>query len=1288
MRSPFIAYPAALAIAVLTVAVRFLLGAALGDQLPFIISFLAIALAAWLYGTGPAVVAMFAGAVGIAFFVMRPQFTFAEMQFAQMLGLVLYCGISIAIIAIFNSLSNAQLQTLAERNQLQKEVVARKAAEKEVADRDMLIRTAFASIGEAIITTDANCMIKDLNAVAQQLTGWSYERAVGQPLATVYNIVNEATGAGVESIAYRVLREEKVVRLPWRCSLIQAGGSTKPIDDSAAPLRNEAGQIIGAVLIFRDVSERRQAEAVQAASATRFRMAAEAVNGIIYERDLVARTVECTRGLYEVVGYHSDEVPSTEEWWVEQVHPEDRIGKFAEFNQSQKNESTLVCEYRVKHKGGRWLDVEDRAVLVRDATGHPSKVIGCMVNISERKQAERALRDSESILRSFYESAPMMMGVVELPEDDTDIIHLYDNPETDRFFGNPIGSTAGKSAFANGAPDDVISMWVKHYRLSQHTQTPVRFEYEQMTTRGSIWLACVATYIGDVSTGRSRFSYVAEDVTYRKTAEVALQTERARLALGIQVAGLALAEIDYVNGVTNLSSEAAKMLGLGQTAMQVAREQVHAAFHPDDRPELVRKINEIIQPGGPGWFSVDLRVLLPTGEIRWLRVRKQVFYSGEGEQRRAVRGTLASLDVTTEKNAAEAISASEQFVRGVLNSLPEHVVVLDSSGSVRAVNETWERNASLSGGIRLAVSEGVDYLQVCRSAAQQGDSYAQAALAGLQCVLDGEKDAFVLEYPCHAPDGEQWFLMYAKRAQYGPPGVILSHIDITERVKAAHYLRESQDRLFLALEAAFMICFEWDIVKNEVRRSFSNDTILTATEYSQPWTFEQVVSAIHPDDRAIFRKNVYAALNRPNGEYVSEYRLLEADGSVRWNFERGRVEYDAAGKPLRLTGLSQDISARKQAEEALREADRKKDEFLATLAHELRNPLAPIRNSLELLKHNSGDAVLLDQALVTMDRQVGHMVRLIDDLLDVSRITSNKLALKLERIELTSIMRYAVDACKSICESDHHQLLVEYPQETIWLNADSVRLTQVFVNLLTNSSKYMADHGKIWFTAKWTDGEVIVKVKDTGFGISAEMLPRIFDMFTQVDQSLERSVGGLGIGLSLVKRLVEMHQGSVTAASAGLGFGCEVTVRLPIAEVVPAIERIETKPVKGQKIESRRVLVVDDNRDAGRTLALLLRIAGHTVQNAYDGLEALEKAEEFRPELVLLDIGLPKMNGFEVCQAIRKEAWGNSIVMVALTGWGQAEDRRRSHEAGFNHHLVKPVDHAELTKLLSEMQHV
>lgn len=375
---------------------------------------------------------------------------------------------------------------------------------------------------------------------------------------------------------------------------------------------------------------------------------------------------------------------------------------------------------------------------------------------------------------------------------------------------------------------------------------------------------------------------------------------------------------------------------------------------------------------------------------------------------------------------------------------------------------------------------------------------------------------------------------------------------------------------------------------------------------------------------------------------------------------------------------------RQQLMNQLKEADRRKDDFLATLAHELRNPLAPVRNAVQVLRAKGPDTPELRWGHDVIDRQVSHLTRLIDDLLDVSRITRDKLELRKEPVELTEVVKGAVETSRPLIEQCGHELTLTLPPEPIYLNADLIRLAQVFMNLLTNAAKYTERGGRIWLTAERQGSEIVVRVKDTGVGIAAEKLPRLFEMFFQVDRANERSQSGLGIGLSLVRRLVEMHGGTVKAHSAGIGMGSEFIVRLPVLhhqKSLPALEPTE----KGEK-EARPsscILVVDDMRDSAESLAMLLRLAGNEVHTAHDGLEAIEAAERFRPAVALLDIGMPNLDGYEACRRIREQPWGKNMMLIALTGWGQEEDKRRTEEAGFNAHLVKPVDLTALMNLLA-----
>jgi signal transduction histidine kinase len=374
------------------------------------------------------------------------------------------------------------------------------------------------------------------------------------------------------------------------------------------------------------------------------------------------------------------------------------------------------------------------------------------------------------------------------------------------------------------------------------------------------------------------------------------------------------------------------------------------------------------------------------------------------------------------------------------------------------------------------------------------------------------------------------------------------------------------------------------------------------------------------------------------------------------------------------------VEQQERQAEALREADRRKDDFLAMLAHELRNPLAPIRNGLEILRLSDGDADSVRRTQAMMHRQVEHLSRLVDDLLDVSRITRGKAELRLQPIDLKSVLTRAVETVRPLIDARKHRLVVSQPTRPVWISGDLARMTQVVANLLTNAAKYSENDGHIDLVLEEDESSAFVTVRDTGVGIPTEMLPRVFDLFTQLGRTLDRSDGGLGIGLTLVKSLVEMHGGSVSAASEGPGRGSEFAVRLPKLQASGRPDTAAPAPLPSP--ESLRILVVDDNPDAGDSLAEFLGMLGHRVQVLRSGMEALEVARSLRPDVALLDIGLPGISGYDLARQLRSEPFGERIRLIALTGYGQDEDRRQSIEAGFDHHLTKPADPVALAKLL------
>ena len=471
------------------------------------------------------------------------------------------------------------------------------------------------------------------------------------------------------------------------------------------------------------------------------------------------------------------------------------------------------------------------------------------------------------------------------------------------------------------------------------------------------------------------------------------------------------------------------------------------------------------------------------------------------------------------------------------------------------------------------------------------------------------------------------------------------------------------------------------------RYVFANDAAVKAFGIGREALYGRTDADLFPAEVAAdFSANDRRALE--SGAGVQAVEVLEHEDGVMHSSIVSKFPIPGpTGEAAWVGGMAIDITERMRAEEAVREADRRKTDFLATLSHELRNPLAPIRNSLELVRRSSGDPLILRSSVDVIDRQISHMVRLVDDLLDVSRITRDRLELRRRRVELADAIAQAIETCADNAERGGHTIEVSLPSEPVSLHADSDRLVQIFSNLLNNACKYSGRPGCIRIDARIEATEAVVSVADEGIGIPSDALERIFEMFAQVESAREQSRNSLGIGLTLVKRLVELHGGSVVARSDGPDRGSEFVVRLPLAparQEAPA--PLETPPVpvlvRSHAAPPLRVLVVDDNEDSAESLATLLTLGGHKTITAHDGAEALVTADQFRPHVAILDVGLPTLSGHDVCRHLRDRPWGHDLFIVALTGWGQEEDRRKSREAGFDEHFVKPLDHSELLNRL------
>ncbi len=795
-------------------------------------------------------------------------------------------------------------------------------------------RTTLASVGDAVIATDTTGHVRFLNPAAELLTGWKPHEAEGKSLADVLRIVNEDTGQSVENPALRALREGSAVELSDNALLIARDGTERPIDDSAAPIRDSIGVVSGAVLVFRDVTERRQQDQSLRENETRLRLALEAGHMGVFDRNLHTNEVQWTDNLEAILGLAPNTFGKTFEAFRNLVHPDDRQAVEETVQRAIDERSKYEIEFRSIWPDGSIHWYVSKARIFTDSQGEPLRVVGVCLDVSERKRSE----------------------------------------ETSRF-------------------------------------------------------------LSDASAVLS-------------------------------------ATVDYES-----------------TFRQVA--QLSVPFFAD-------------------WCIVD---------------------------------------------------------------------IVNKDGQLERVAIVHQDPVKL-----------------------------QAAL-GIKHRFELRADA-----PYSAPNASRSGQSY-----------LVS--DITDEMLAAFTQNAEHFQLM----------------------------------------------------RRLNLKSYIAVPVVARGKPLGVISFLTADSQRRY----GAADLALAEDLAYRTGIALDNSHLYQE---LREADRLKDEFLAMLAHELRNPLAPIRNALFIIGSPGVEPQTTQQVLSIAERQVQHMARLLDDLLDVSRISRGRIELRKETVDVARVIQLAIEAVQPLVDEGHHELTVTLPPQPTELVADPTRLEQILTNLLNNACKYTEPGGHIWLSAERQGPDVVIRVKDTGIGISQEMLPRIFNLFVQADRQLDRSRGGVGIGLTLVRRLVELHGGTIEASSPGLGQGSEFVVRLPAtATDIPDSKPLTTTIAETQASSppAHRVLVVDDNPDAANSLAILIRMSGCEVVAAFDGPSAIVLAKEFLPTLIFLDIGMPGMDGCEVARLMRQDATLRNVQLVAVTGWGQPEDRERTAAAGIDQHLVKPIEPAALHKVLT-----
>lgn len=1002
----------------------------------------------------------------------------------------------------------------------------------------------------------------------------------------------------------------------------------------------------------------------------------------IFMLDPLGRIVTWNAGAERIKQYKAEEIIGQH---FSRFYPQDVIDRgWPEYElQVATSEGRFEDEgWRLRKDGSRfWANVVITAL--RDEWGQLVGFSKVTRDLTERKAAEESLRRSEERFRHMVEGvkdyAIFMLdpsGHVASWNQGAERIKGY---AADEIIGRHFSTFYPQEALDRGWPEHELKVAVAEGR----------FEDEGWRVRkdGSpFWANVVITAIKDDENRLLGFTKVTRDLTARREAEenarrLAEETaarevaygERERLRITLTSIGDAVISTDAEGRVDFLNPVAEELVGWnsGEAAGEPL-QHVFQIVNEDSRQPVDNPALRALREGRVVGLANHTVLISKNGSERPIDDSAAPIRDAAGN---LIGSVLVFRDISERRLKEWELWQREEHLRAVVETTPACIKVVAADGTLVSMNSA---GLTMIDADRLEDVQGKSVYDLIRP------EYREAYRQFHERICRGESGT--LEFEIEGLNGTRRHMESHAAPLRGPDGS-LQHLaityDVTDRKRLDAVLRESEEKLRLLADTipqlAWMARPDGHIFWYN-RRWY--DYTGATPDQMEGWGWQLIHD---PDVLPLVLERWKRSLS--DGEpFDMVFPLRGADGVYRPFLTRINPLKDANGRILYWFGTNTDISEIKRMEAALRDADRRKDEFLATLAHELRNPLAPIRNSLQILKMPRVDAGLIEETRDMMERQVHHLVRLVDDLLDVSRVMRGKIELRREPVELAAIIARAVETAKPLIEIQEHHLGISVPKESLLLDADPVRLTQVVGNLLTNAAKYTDSRGQIEVVVERDGDQAVLTIRDTGIGIAPDMLSQIFELFVQADHASSKSQGGLGIGLTLVKNLVEMHGGGITAYSRGLGQGSEFTVRLPLLSQKP--EASEVKPISAPvvPISGQRLLIVDDNRDAAISLSMLLWLQGHEVRVAHDGPSGLEMAKEFQPNVIFLDIGMPGMDGYEVARRVRKTPGIEKTVLAALTGWGQQEDRLRTADAGFNHHLVKPPDPKLIEKLLNDLK--
>ncbi len=1168
---------------------------------------------------------------------------------------------------------------------------------------------------EGVWQIDTGLRTTFVNTRLAQMLGYDPEELMGRPIREL--MFAEDLGESMAQWERRLRGEPGAVEFRWR----RKDGGEVWTHCAISRVDGPDGRFAGALGMVTDITERRRADQQLREGEQRFRDLMEQAPFSIQVFAPDGRAVRANRAWERLWGVRFDEIPDYNILHDAQLEAR---GVLPSIQRAFAGEAVAVPAIRYDPNEtipGRTRHTDPRrwvaavAYPLKDDAGRVREVVLIHEDITERVRAEEALRESEEHYRAVYDQAAV--GIAEV---DLDGRFLRANDRYCEIVGYPRETlltlrfqdiTHPGDLPANLGLFDQIARRDSAYRIEKRYLRPDGRE---------VWVRAAVSLVRDGSGRPAGVVAVAEDITERVRAEVALRESEARFARFMQqLPGLAWIKDAqgrylYANDAAERAFQTPRSRLYGRTDEEIFPTETAARFREHDEralesPTGLQVVETLEHADGVLHHSLVSKFPIPdpVSGATWV-------------------GGMA-IDITDRLRAEEALRESEERFRYLAGAMPQIVWIARPDHSVEFYNERWFDYTGLS-------PEQAYGLEGWRSVVHP-DDLARIIEAGT--LSRGPTAPFEAEYRLRNRHGiYRWHLGRAVPV-LDASGNLMRRLgtatDIDDRRRA------EQDAHFLAEAGAALAALtdEAEALRRVARLAVPHFADWCAVDLLDDGGSLHRLAVAHADPAKVelgydLHRRYPTRPDSPQGVYeviqtgesvlvpeitdemlasgaqdAEHLRILRDLGLrsylcvplVGRKGPLGAIAFIAAesGRCYGLDNLrlAEELAHRAaiavenaRLYDALREADRRKGEFLATLAHELRNPLAPVRNAARLLAEIPAVVAAAGDEVGMIERQAAHLARLVDDLMDVARIEQGKIGLRREVVELAPVVRHAVASVRPAAESQHHQLITSLPAEPILLEADPARLEQVLANMLTNAIKYTAPGGQIKLEAGRDGSEAVIRVRDTGVGIPPEKLPHVFEMFVQVDQGSARSQSGLGIGLGLVKTLVEMHGGTITASSAGPGQGSEFVVSLPTLAAA-ALERSKPEPrlpvSSKAALPRRRILVVDDNRDAASSLARVLeRLYGQEVRVVHDGPEALVAAGEFRPEIVLLDIGMPGMDGYEVAGRLRSRPEFAEMTLVALTGWGQETDRQKSRAAGFNCHLVKPVDPEAIRSLLAD----